>query len=229
MTERAICILVRSARRLSPRSRPSQTPPRSASPIARLIPRVNRPTTLAGAIKTQAVVLGSSVTTLWASFTANIVAGGSLTRYGVQPRTVDGLWGILFAPFIHASVAHLVANTIPLIVLGALVLVRDARHFVPVTLLSMLGAGLGAWLLGAPGSVHIGASGVVFGYFGFLMLAGWFARSAASIAISILVTVAWGGLVLGVLPGQPGISWQAHLGGFIGGVLAAKWLAPRRR
>jgi membrane associated rhomboid family serine protease len=145
------------------------------------------------------------------------------------PRTLEGLRGIVFAPFIHANVAHLVANTVPLLVLGWLVLLRDARHFIPVTLLSMLGAGLCAWLLGAPGSVHIGASGVVFGYFGFLLLAGWFARSLASIAISAVVTIAWGGLVLGVLPGQPGISWQAHLGGFIGGALAAKWLAPRGR
>jgi membrane associated rhomboid family serine protease len=187
-----------------------------------------RPRTLAAVVKTQAITLGSAVTGLWASFTANIVAGGELTRFGVIPRTVDGLWGILFAPFIHANAAHLIANTVPLLVLGWLVLLRDARHFIPVTLLSMLGAGLCAWLLGAPNSVHIGASGVVFGYFGFLMLAGWFARSAASIAISLLVTVVWGGLVLGVLPGQPGISWQAHLGGFVGGVLAARWLAPRR-
>lgn len=188
-----------------------------------------RPRTLASAVKTQAVTLGSAVTGLWASFTANIVAAGALTKYGIVPRTVDGLWGILFAPFIHANVAHLVANTVPLLMLGWLVLLRDARHFIPVTLISMLGAGLFAWTLGAPNSVHIGASGVVFGYFGFLMLAGWFARSAASIAISVLVTVVWGGLVLGVMPGQPGISWQAHLGGFVGGVLAAKWLAPRRK
>jgi membrane associated rhomboid family serine protease len=190
--------------------------------------RAPRTKSLATTVRAQAVTLGSAVTGLWASFTANLVAGGELTRFGVVPRTADGLWGILFAPFIHANTAHLVANTVPLIVLGWLVLLRDARHFIPVTLLSMLGAGLVAWTLGAPGTVHIGASGVVFGYFGFLMLAGWFARSAASIAISVLVTVVWGGLVLGVLPGQPGISWQAHLGGFVGGVLAAKWLAPRR-
>lgn len=184
---------------------------------------------MTGAIKTQAVVLGTTVTTVWAAFTANLVAAGSLTRFGIRPRTVDGLWGILVAPFLHANLAHLVANTVPLLLLGWLVLLRDARHFIPVTLLAMLGAGACAWLLGAPNTVHIGASGVVFGYFGFLMLAGWFARSAASIALSLLVTVLWGGLVFGVLPGQPGISWQAHLGGFVGGVLAAKWLAPRRR
>lgn len=194
----------------------------------RLTTRTRTPSTLAGAIKTQVVTLASAVTGLWTAHGANAVTAGSLTRYGIVPRTVDGLWGILFAPFIHANVAHLIANTVPLVVLGWLVLLRDARHFLPVTLLSMLGAGLGAWLLGAPGTVHIGASGVVFGYFGFLLLAGWFARSVASIAISALVTIAWGGLVLGVLPGQAGISWQAHLGGFIGGVLAARWLAPRR-
>ncbi len=192
------------------------------------MPRTRTTPTIAGAIKTQAVTLGTAVTGLWTAHAANAITAGSLTRYGIVPRTVDGLWGILFAPFIHANLAHLIANTVPLLLLGWLVLLRDARHFLPVTLLSMLGAGLGAWLLGAPGTVHIGASGVVFGYFGFLMLAGWFARSAASIAISALVTIAWGGLVLGVLPGQPGISWQAHLGGFVAGVLAAKWLAPRR-
>lgn len=194
----------------------------------RLTTRSRTPPTIAGAIKTQVVTLASAVTGLWSAHAANAVTAGSLTRYGIVPRTVDGLWGILFAPFIHANVTHLVANTVPLLLLGWLVLLRDARHFLPVTLLSMLGAGLCAWLLGAPGTVHIGASGVVFGYFGFLLLAGWFARSAASIAISALVTIAWGGLVLGVLPGQAGISWQAHLGGFVGGILAARLMAPRQ-
>ena len=98
----------------------------------------------------------------------------------------------------------------------------------PVTLASMLGAGLMAWLLGAPGSVHIGASGVIFGYLGFLMLSGWFARSFGSILLSLGVTALWGGLVFGVMPGQPGISWQAHLGGFGGGILAARSLARKR-
>jgi membrane associated rhomboid family serine protease len=124
-------------------------------------------------------------------------------------------------------VEHLIANTVPLIILGWLVMLRDAKHFLPVTLFSMLGAGLVAWTFGAPGSVHIGASGVVFGYLGFLMLAGWYVRSLGAIVLSVLVTVMWGGVVAGVLPGQPGISWQAHLGGFIGGILAARALAPR--
>ncbi len=182
----------------------------------------------ARSLKQQVTVLGGSVTVVWAGFAAQTVTGNALLAYGIRPRTVDGLWGILFAPFLHGSPQHLLANTVPLLVLGWLVMLRDARHFVPVTLLSMLGAGLCAWTLGAPGSVHVGASGVVFGFLGFLILAGWFARSLGAIALSVLVTVLWGGLVFGVLPGQPGISWQAHLGGFIGGALAAKWLAPRR-
>ena len=120
------------------------------------------------------------------------------------------------------------ANSIPFVVLGWLVMLRDARHFVPVTLAAMIGSGLMAWLLGAPGSIHIGASGLIFGYLGFLILSGWFARSFSSILLSLLVTGLWGGMVLGVMPGQAGISWQAHLGGFLGGVLAAAMFkAPR--
>lgn len=179
-------------------------------------------------LKQQLTVLGGSVTVVWAGFAAQAVTGNALLAYGIRPRTVDGLWGILAAPFLHGSPEHLLANTVPLLLLGWLVMLRDARHFVPVTLLSMLGAGLCAWTLGAPNSVHIGASGVVFGFLGFLILAGWFARSLGAIALSVIVTALWGGLVFGVLPGQPGISWQAHLGGFLGGALAAKWLAPRK-
>jgi membrane associated rhomboid family serine protease len=180
------------------------------------------------ALRTQAATVGAPVVAGWAVFAANAVAGGGLIQYGVVPRTVTGLRGILFAPFLHGSLEHIAANTIPFLVLGWLVLVRDARHFIPVTLASMLGAGLMAWLLGAPGSVHIGASGVIFGYLGFLMLSGWFARSFGSILLSLGVTALWGGLVFGVMPGQPGISWQAHLGGFVGGVLAARSLARKR-
>lgn len=178
-------------------------------------------------LKQQVSTIGGSVTAVWAGFAAQVVTNNAVMAWGIHPRTKQGLWGILFAPFLHGSTEHLIANTVPLIVLGWLVMLRDSKHFLPVTLLSMLGAGLCAWTLGAPGSVHIGASGVVFGYLGFLMLAGWYARSIGAILLSVAVTVTWGSVVLGVLPGQPGISWQAHLGGFLGGVFAARWLAPR--
>ncbi|MES2523089.1 MAG: rhomboid family intramembrane serine protease [Gemmatimonadota bacterium] len=179
-------------------------------------------------LKWQAGTLFGTMGVFWTAFVANTIVGGSLAIFGVIPRTVTGLRGILFAPFLHANLAHLISNTVPFLVLGWLVMLRDARHFLPVTLFSMLGSGVLAWTLGAPGSVHIGASGVLFGYLGFLLLSGWYARSAASILLSLGVAIAWGGLVLGVMPGTPGISWQSHLGGFVGGVLAARYFGKRR-
>lgn len=173
-------------------------------------------------LKTQATTLGATVGAMWVSLGVNALVGGALYQYGVVPRTITGLRGILFAPFIHANVAHLAANTIPFVLLGWLVMLQGRRLFGPVTLAAMVGSGLMSWLLGAPGSVHIGASGVIFGYLGYLMVTGWFRRNFWSVLVSVGVTAMWGGLVLGVLPGQPGISWQGHLGGFIGGVLAAR-------
>ncbi|MEX2110196.1 MAG: rhomboid family intramembrane serine protease [Gemmatimonadaceae bacterium] len=182
----------------------------------------NRVTTVRGALRTQALILGGTLAVFWVVFVVNLALGGALLSLGVIPRTTVGLRGVLFAPFLHGSLDHIVANSIPFVVLGWMVMLRDERHFIPVTLAGMIGSALMAWLLGAPGSVHIGASGLVFGYLGFLMLSGWYARSFGSILLSVIVTLVWGSLVLGIMPGVPGISWQAHLGGFLGGVLAAR-------
>ena len=173
-------------------------------------------------LKAQTVTLGASVGALWVAFAANTVLGGALLRFGIVPRTADGLLGIFVAPFLHANLNHLIANTIPFLLFGWLVMLRDRKHFLPVTLFALLGSGLLAWTLGAPGSVHVGASGVIFGYLGFLLLSGWYARSFTSIVLSVGVAVLWGGTVMQVLPGTPGISWQGHLGGLIGGILAAR-------
>jgi membrane associated rhomboid family serine protease len=159
---------------------------------------------------------------MWVVFAVSWFTGGMLLSLGIIPRTTIGLRGIVFAPLLHGSLPHILANTIPFAFLGWLVMLRDARHFVPVTLMAMLASGMTAWLLGAPGSVHVGASGVIFGYLGFLILSGWYARSPLAILLSLVVSVVWGSVIIGVIPGQDGISWQAHLGGFIGGVLAAR-------
>ena len=185
-------------------------------------------TSVTRALKGHALVLGGTLAVFWAVFVINFFLGGALLTLGVIPRTMVGLRGILFAPFLHGSLNHLVANSIPFLVLGWMVMLRDERHFIPVTLAGMIGSGLMAWLLGAPGSVHIGASGVIFGYLGFLMLSGWYARSFGSILLSAVVTLVWGSLVFGMMPGTPGISWQAHIGGFLGGVLAARAFRVRR-
>jgi len=186
-------------------------------------------TSVTGTLKTQAVVLGGTLAVFWAVFVVNSLLGGSLLSLGIIPRTTIGLRGILFAPFLHGTLNHIVANSIPFLALGWMVMLRDERHFIPVTLAGMVGSGITAWLLGAPGSVHIGASGVIFGYLGFLMLTGWYTRSFVSILLSVIVTLAWGSLVLGMMPGQPGISWPAHIGGFLGGVFAARGFRIRRR
>jgi len=212
-----------------------------SSPAARIFPnriqlRIdrgssvdNRMTSVTSVLKTQAVVLGGTLAVFWAVFVVNAVLGGSLLSLGVIPRTATGLRGILFAPFLHGSLNHVVANSIPFLALGWMVMLRDERHYIPVTLAGMVGSGIMAWLLGAPGSVHIGASGVIFGYLGFLMLTGWYTRSFGSILLSIIVTLAWGSLVFGMMPGEPGISWQAHIGGFLGGALAARGFRTSRR
>ena len=175
-----------------------------------------------------AVVLGGTLAAFWAVFAVNSLLGGALLRFGVIPRTAVGLRGILFAPFLHGSLNHIVANSIPFLALGWMVMLRDEKHFIPVTIAGMLGSGLLAWLLGAPGTVHIGASGVIFGYLGFLMLSGWYTRSFGSILLSVIVTLLWGSLVLGIMPAIPGVSWQSHVGGFLGGVLAARASTPVR-
>lgn len=184
-----------------------------------------RPISVVRTLRIHAIILGASVASLWLVFAVDTVLGDALSQYGVVPRTTRGLYGIFAAPFLHANLAHLTANTASLLVLGWLVMLRDPKHFLIVALFAAVGGGLCAWTLGPSNTVHIGASGVIFGFLGFLIFAGWWARSFGSIALSLIVVVLWGGLVFGVLPGQAGISWQEHLGGFLGGVLAARWFS----
>ena len=176
----------------------------------------------------QTKILLGMFAAMWIVFAVSAITGGALLWLGVIPRTLLGIRGVLFAPFLHGSLTHIVSNSLPFLFLGWLVILRDPRHFLPVTLIAMIGSGMMAWLFGAAGSVHIGASGVIFGYLGFLMLSGWFARSFGSIALSILVIVLWGGMVVGVVPGTTGVSWQAHLGGLLAGIYAARYYRTSR-
>ena len=180
-------------------------------------------------LKTQILILGAFVVILGIlELIDQLIFAGGLNRYGIRPRTLAGLRGILFAPFLHGDFEHLIANIIPLITLGWFVMLREISDFFMVTLISMLISGLGTWLIGQPGSVHIGASGLVFGYLGFLLLRGYFESSFTAMALSIVAFTLYGGIIIGVFPHQPGISWQGHLFGFIGGVLAARLLVQPR-
>lgn len=179
-------------------------------------------------LKTQTTILGGLVGTMWVLELVNFfVFRQALNIYGIIPRHLVGLRGILFAPFLHASLGHLIANSIPFLILGWLVMLQETSDFFVVTAITMLVSGLGVWLFGASG-VHVGASGVIFGYLGFLLLRGYFERNFASILLSLIVGFLYGGTIWGVLPTQPGISWEGHLFGFVGGVIAARLLARRK-
>ncbi len=177
--------------------------------------------------RTQITVLLGLVVLLWVIESIDVfVFRGALDQwFGIRPRSLSGLWGILFAPFLHGSFSHLLANTVPLVTLGWLVMLRRTSDWLSVSVVAAVCSGLGTWLIGAPYSTHIGASGVIFGYFGFLLLRGYFERSFVAIAFSILVTFLYGGIILGTLPffNAPNVSWEGHLFGFLGGALAA-WL-----
>lgn len=184
---------------------------------------------LAQELKTQAYILGGFVAIFWIVEIVDLLFfGGALARLGIKPHSLTGLRGILFAPFLHGGLAHLIANTIPFITLGWFVMLQRTSDFFIVTAITMLVSGLGIWLFGTPG-FHIGASSLIFGYLGFLLLRGYFQRNFASILLSVIVGLFYGGLLLGVLPSQPGFSWEGHLFGFIGGVLAARLIAKQKR
>jgi membrane associated rhomboid family serine protease len=152
---------------------------------------------------------------------------GSLDRYGILPRQLGGLLGIGLAPLLHGDFSHLLANTLPFLVLGILIRARYKNRFLPVSVLIVVVSGLGIWLLGPSHTVHIGASGLIFGYFGFLVAAAYYERSFIAIAVAIVVIVLYGGIVLGLLPQGNGISWQGHLFGLLAGVLAARYFIRR--
>jgi len=179
-------------------------------------------------LKSHAYVLGSIILFMWLLEVADqFVFGTRLDSLGIRPWSISGLRGILFAPFLHAGFPHLIANTIPFLILGWLVMIKRIRDFVLVTFIVMLISGLGIWFFGSPRSIHLGASSLIFGYFGFLLLRGYFERSPHAILLSVVVGLLYGGMLWGVLPQAYGISWQGHLFGFFGGGLAAYLMADR--
>ncbi len=175
-------------------------------------------------------VLIISVILFWAIEILDLfVFQGSLDNYGIKPRQPIGLTGILLAPFLHGGFGHLIANTIPFITLGWLTMIQETSDFYIVSLISAIVGGIGVWIFGAPDSVHIGASILIYGYLGFLLLRGYFQKNIPSIALSVFVAIVYGSLLWGVFPSRIGISWQGHLFGFIGGAITAKMIAQEKR
>lgn len=164
---------------------------------------------------------------MWVSEIVDTALGGRLDRLGIEPRDADGLIGVVLAPFLHAGFGHLLSNTVPFLVLGVLIALSGVARVLAVTVVVALASGIGTWLAAPSPSLHIGASGVVFGYTTYLVTRGLFDRRLWYVVGGVVVAFVYGSsLLFGLLP-RPGISWQGHLFGAVGGVLAA-WLLARR-
>lgn len=174
------------------------------------------------------LVVGGLLAVMWVLEIIDSVTLNALDAYGIEPRQASDLLNIFVAPFLHYGWAHLISNSIPFLVLGVLVYLGGRGNWAITTLIAVVTSGLAAWLMAPTGSITAGASGVVFGWLTYLLARGWFTRKPGQIAVAVIVFLLYGGVLLGVLPGTPGVSWQAHLGGAVGGALAAWWLHDKR-
>jgi len=187
------------------------------------------------------VTIVTFVVLLWVIELFDSLSGHQLDDNGIRPLESDGLMGIIFAPLLHSNWDHLIANTVPALILGFLMTLAGMSRFIFATAIIWILGGLGTWLIGDVGlhcpyvgvsctSSHVGASGLIFGWLTFLILFGFFTRTVWEIVVGVIVLFVYGSVLLGVLPGTPGVSWQGHLCGAIAGVVAAYLLSgPERK
>nr|WP_246304960.1 rhomboid family intramembrane serine protease [Nocardioides thalensis] len=168
------------------------------------------------------------VVLLWVLEAVDAAMGHDLDQYGIQPRSDEGLLGILFAPVLHGGWSHLEGNTGPVLVLLFVTLATGLARGLLATAVIWVVGGLGVWLVAGSNSVHLGASGLVFGWIVYLGVRGIVNKEPWEILVGVVVLIVYGTVLLGVLPGQPGVSWQGHLFGAIGGAVAAAVLSNDR-
>jgi membrane associated rhomboid family serine protease len=168
------------------------------------------------------------VAVMWLVEVINTLDSNALDNDGIWARNVDRLWGILTAPFIHASFQHLIDNTIPFVFMGLIIALAGAARLALVTAIVVIVGGIGTWLVSPGGVPTIGASGVVFGYATYLLARGFFNRSALELLTGLIVGVIWGAALLASVVPHPGVSWQGHVCGAIAGVVAASLLKRQR-
>jgi membrane associated rhomboid family serine protease len=173
-------------------------------------------------------LVGAMAALMWAVEVID-AAGAHLDANGIHPRDVGTLPDIAFAPFLHAGWGHLIGNTIPFLILGATIALGGlARTAAVVVMVAVIG-GVGTWLIGPAGTIHIGASGLVFGFAAYLVARGVFSRRLLHLAVGLVVLAIYGTTLLFSLVPHPGVSWQAHVFGAIGGIVAARVLDRARR
>lgn len=177
---------------------------------------------------TAAITMTVIVAAMWLLEVVDQTRSRTLDVYGIEPRDNDNLWHIFSAPLLHGGYDHVAANSVPLLVMGFLVLLSGWARWFAATLAAVIVSGAVVWLVAPTDSITLGASGVVFGWLAYLLVRGFVSRNPTQIAIGVVVFLLYGGIILGVLPGADGVSWQGHLGGAIGGAGAA-WLLNRRR
>ena len=165
---------------------------------------------------------------MWVIEVINTIDSNRLDNDGIYARNFAHLWGVLTAPFIHASFAHLIDNTIPFVFMGAIIALRGAARLAVVTLVVIVIGGLGTWLVSPGGVSTIGASGLVFGYATYLFARGFFNRSLLELLAGLIVGVVWGGALVSSIVPHTGVSWQGHVCGAIAGVIAAYLLRRER-
>ena len=173
-------------------------------------------------------MIGALVALMWLLEIVNKIDGQGLNGDGIYARSLSGLPGILSAPFLHAGFGHLIGNTVPFVVLGLVIAAAGARRVIEVTVVVVLAAGLGTWLISPSHVSTIGASGVVFGYAGFLIARGFFTRSFPALVIGVVVAIVFGISLASDLIPKTGVSWQDHLFGALGGILAARLVSGGR-
>jgi membrane associated rhomboid family serine protease len=176
-----------------------------------------------------AVLILGLLALMWALEIFDQSIGGQLDYYGIHARELDGLPGIATAPFLHGGFGHLIGNSMPFLVLGFIAAIAGFARWLAASTISVITSGLFAWLLTPANTVIIGASGLIMGWLTYVIARGIFDRKPGQIAVGVAVLLFYGGMIWGVLPTEAGVSWQAHLGGAVGGVLAARWLHGRQQ
>jgi membrane associated rhomboid family serine protease len=174
------------------------------------------------------IVVAGMAALMWVLEVVDQVTSANLDQYGIKPHDVGGLTGIVTAPFLHAGFGHLIGNTIPFLVLGATIALSGLARVAATTAIVALVGGLGVWIVAPTGTDHIGASGVVFGYASYLIARGAFSRNLLHLGVGLAVIAVYGTTLLFGFAPRDGISWQGHLFGAIGGVVAARLLDARR-
>jgi len=173
------------------------------------------------------VLVVAMLALMWVLEIVDQVTGADLDQYGIKPHDADGLIGIATAPFLHAGFGHLIGNTVPFLVLGVAIALSGLARVVAATAIVAVVGGLGTWLAASSHTNHIGASGIVFGYAAYLIARGFFSRNLLHLGVGVLVIAVYGTTLLFGLVPTDGISWQGHLFGAVGGVLAARVLDSR--